>query len=230
MTSVRAVLLDVGGVFHLPDHERVAAALGHLDLGQDAQRCDRAHYAGLAALSCFEEADREVWTAYHRRYAESLGAVGAQVDEAAEVLLDTFLGDEMWTRVIPGSRAALAELAAAGFILAIVSNATGTVEGQLRANAICQVGPGPGIPVEAVIDSSVVGYAKPDPRIFALTLERLGVRPDEAVHVGDTPGADVVGARAAGVRAILVDPYDDHSDLDVERVHSLAEVPELLRR
>ena len=121
------------------------------------------------------------------------------------------------------------ELAAAGYTLAIVSNATGTVEAQLRANAICQVGPGPGVTVDAVIDSSVVGYAKPDPRIFEITLERLGVAPAEAVHVGDTPGADVAGARAAGIRPILVDPHDDHPHLEVERVRSLAEVPALVR-
>lgn len=229
MSPVRAVFLDVGGVFHLPDHDRVAAALAHLDLGDDASLCDRAHYAGVAALRSYEEGNREVWTAYHRRYAETLGATGTRLDAATEALLDTFGGDDMWTRVIPGSREALAELAAAGFALAIVSNATGTVEASLRANAICQVGDGPGIPVGAIIDSSVVGYTKPDPRIFEVALERLGVTPNEAVHVGDTPGADVDGARAAGVAAILVDPHDDHPDSDVQRVGSLAEVPSLLR-
>jgi hypothetical protein len=47
--------------------------------------------------------------------------------------------------------------------------------------------------------------------------------------VGDTPGADVDGARAAGVYPVLVDPYDLHAGLDVERVGSLADVVELVR-
>ncbi|HEX3667973.1 MAG TPA: HAD-IA family hydrolase, partial [Acidimicrobiia bacterium] len=83
--------------------------------------------------------------------------------------------------------------------------------------------------VEAIFDSTVVGVAKPDPRIFELALEALAVPATRAIHVGDTPGADVDGARAAGVRPVLVDPYYFHSDLDVERVTSLLDVVELVR-
>jgi putative hydrolase of the HAD superfamily len=56
--------------------------------------------------------------------------------------------------------------------------------------------------LDAVIISEQVGVAKPDPRIFALALDRLGVAPDAAVMVGDNWAIDVVGARAAGLRAI----------------------------
>ena len=59
-----------------------------------------------------------------------------------------------------------------------------------------------------VIDSSVVGFTKPDPRIFALALERLGVDAADALMVGDSPSADVDGALAVGIRAALIDPYD----------------------
>jgi putative hydrolase of the HAD superfamily len=83
--------------------------------------------------------------------------------------------------------------------------------------------------VEVILDSTVVGIAKPDPRIFDLALDALGVPADRALHVGDTPGADVDGARAADVHPVLVDPYDLHPDLDVERVDSLADVVELVR-
>ena len=79
-----------------------------------------------------------------------------------------------------------------------------------------------------MLDSSVVGVAKPDPRIFAIALERLGVAPEHAIHVGDTPAADVDGAIAAGVTPVLVDPYDDHAELAVTRVASLADVVALL--
>jgi putative hydrolase of the HAD superfamily len=47
--------------------------------------------------------------------------------------------------------------------------------------------------------------------------------------VGDTPAADVEGARAAGIRPLLLDPYDLHAGLEVERVRSLADVVELVR-
>jgi putative hydrolase of the HAD superfamily len=226
-TDVRAVLLDVGGVFHLPDHDRIVAAMARAGVTVEPAALDRAHYAGVRALTEFREGDREIWLAYNRGYARALGADG-RVEEVAEILLSEFTTGGVWTRIIPGSRDALAALKARGLKLAIVSNADGSVEAQLASDGICQVGPGPGVDVDAVLDSSVVGVAKPDPRIFEVALERLGIGPEHAIHVGDTPAADVDGAVAAGVTPVLVDPYGDHRDLDVVRVASLAAVTALL--
>jgi putative hydrolase of the HAD superfamily len=227
--DVRAVLLDVGGVFHLPDHDRIVAAMARAELTVDPRELDRAHYAGVRALTSFREGDRAIWLAYNRGYAAALGADG-RVEEVAEILLSEFTTGGVWTRIIPGSRDALAALKARGLRLAIVSNADGSVEAQLARDAICQVGPGPGVEVDAVLDSSVVGVAKPDPRVFRIALERIGVEPAHAIHVGDTPAADVDGALAAGITPVLVDPYDDHADLPVTRVASLTEVVALLDR
>ena len=77
--------------------------------------------------------------------------------------------------MIPGSVEALRDLKALGVKLAVVSNADGSVEQQLRDDGIGQVGPGDGVELDAVLDSAVVGVAKPDPRIFELALERIGV-------------------------------------------------------
>ena len=57
---------------------------------------------------------------------------------------------------------------------------------------------------DAIIVSGEVNVGKPDPRIFALALERLGARPDEAAMVGDSPARDITGALNAGVRAIMI--------------------------
>lgn len=227
--SVDAVLLDVGGVFVLPDHEHIAGALARAEVPVDRSQLDRAHYLGVAALEEFTEGDRTIWEGYNRAYARACGAGDEQLEAAVESLFNEFTVAEVWRRVIPGSREALRRLAELDVKLAIVSNADGTVEEQLRADRICQVGPGPGVAVDAVLDSTVVGVAKPDPKIFELALDRVGVAADRAVHVGDTPAADVVGAQAAGVRPILMDPYDFHTDMAVERVRSLAELADLLR-
>lgn len=229
MRPVRAVFLDLGGVFYLPDHERVVAALARLELAVERDRLDEAHYHGVAALDEIRDGDRSVWRAYHRAYAQVCGVSVDTVDTAIEVLLDEFEVGNVWTRIVPGSRDALEALAALGVQLAIVSNAEGTVEEQLRDDGICQVGPGPGVPVGLVLDSAVVGVSKPDPAIFGLALEALGVAAGDAVHVGDTPGADVVGARAAGVTPILVDPYDLHEGVDCLRVQSLSDVVAIVR-
>src|SRR3954447_8313086 len=189
---IDAVLLDVGGVFHLPDHERLRDAMGRAGVTVDPEHLDRAHYAGVKALTDFREGDRAIWLAYNRGYAHALGA-GDQVEDVAQVLLSEFTTGGVWTRIIPGSPEALRAIAATGVATAIVSNADGSVEAQLASDGICQVGAGPGVAVDAVLDSGIVGVAKPDPGIFAIALERCGVAPEHAIHVGDTPAADVDG-------------------------------------
>ena len=110
----------------------------------------------------------------------------------------------------------------------MVSNADGTVEQQLRDDALCQVGPGAGVEVGAILDSTNVGVAKPDPAIFTIALALLGVPAQRALHVGDTPSADVAGASAAGS-----DPCSSTRSTCTRRrlcarVASLREVLELL--
>jgi putative hydrolase of the HAD superfamily len=79
---------------------------------------------------------------------------------------------------------------------------------------------------EAVVASLEEGVEKPDPRLFHLTLERMGARPEETLHVGDNPEDDVEGARAAGLRALLLDRT---GTLEPPRaIHTLAQLPEAL--
>jgi putative hydrolase of the HAD superfamily len=229
VSTVQAVLLDLGGVFYLPDHDRVLDALATLEPAVEQHRLDEAHYHGVAALEDSRDGDGSVWHAYNRVYARVCGVAPDGIDRATAALLEEFGRGGVWTRVIPGAVAALRELDELGVGLAVVSNADGTVEAQLAVDGICQVGPGPGVSVAAVLDSSVVGVAKPDPSIFRLALDALGVDAAEAIHVGDTPAADVAGARAAGVTPVLVDPYDLHPAVDCRRVRSLADVPAIVR-
>lgn len=237
MDDVDAVLLDLGGVFYLPDHDRIGRALRRLGITIDPEDLDRAHYEGVAALTAppgpavldHHGDGTSVWHAYNRAYASVCGVEDDALDEATSVLLAEFGLGDVWTRIIPGAITALTELAELGLVLAVVSNAGGTVERQLRDDGICQVGPGPGVEVGIVLDSGVVGISKPDPRIFELALDALQVAPERTIHVGDTPAADVAGALAAGIRPVLIDPYDLHADAPCDRAGSLAEVAARLR-
>ncbi len=76
---------------------------------------------------------------------------------------------------------------------------------------------------DAIIASSQVGYAKPDPRIFAVALERLGVNAGEVLHVGDSETLDCMAARAAGVRALLIERTAS-GDRREGRIRDLGEV------
>jgi HAD superfamily hydrolase (TIGR01549 family) len=60
--------------------------------------------------------------------------------------------------------------------------------------------------IDALIVSERAGVSKPDPAIFAAALDRLQCRPDEAVMIGDSWAADIIGARAAGIRPIWFNP------------------------
>lgn len=201
---VEAVLLDVGGVFVLPHPDKVVPAL-EIDL--DEQGAARAHHAGVAAMDALDRGDMG---AYLTAYALEAGVPTARLRVALAALSSAFHAEadaKVWSWVVADAVGALRRLAATGVGLAVVSNSDGTVEGLLRDNAICQVGDGAGTPVAAVVDSSAVGCQKPDPAIFGRALEAVGVEAASAVHVGDTVHADVAGARAAGLRAVHLDPF-----------------------
>lgn len=228
MTAVEAVLLDVGGVFLLPDPDELIPVLVASGAKVDAQAVVRGHYAAIAAM----DRDGPDWDRYRATLARCCGVPEANVPAAGAALRRLFdlNGASLWRRVVPGSIAALRRLADTGVSLGVVSNADGTIAELLMAGKICQIGAGEGVPVTVVVDSHVVGVAKPDPAIFVIALERLGVQPAGAVHVGDTAHADVEGARAAGVRPLHLDPYGDcpYPDGHHEHVRSLDDVVEIV--
>jgi putative hydrolase of the HAD superfamily len=81
---------------------------------------------------------------------------------------------------------------------------TGVISNWDRRLASLIEGLGLGEMFDVVVSSADVGLRKPDPRVFMLACERLGVAPEEAVHVGDHHYADVLGARAVGMTPVLI--------------------------
>jgi putative hydrolase of the HAD superfamily len=148
--------------------------------------------------------------------------------EVTAVLQRLWQTSGLWRQPLPWAADGLAAIAATGVPIVIVSNADGTVADILAAIGLCQVGPGPGTELVAVIDSGAVGVAKPDPAIFELALAAAGTTADRAIHVGDAYQYDVRGARAAGIEPVLVDPLGLRTDVDCRRVASLVEVTALL--
>jgi putative hydrolase of the HAD superfamily len=98
----------------------------------------------------------------------------------------------------PGAASAVRELAARGVRLGIVSN-TGRTPGLILRRVLERHGLLGHF--EAISYSDEVGVRKPDALIFRATLARAAVGPEETVHIGDNPDADVLGARAVGMRA-----------------------------
>ena len=105
----------------------------------------------------------------------------------------------LWGQAFPGAADALRRVKAAGLVAGVVSNSNGSVRSILQQTGLAR-------DLDFVIDSAIVGVEKPDPRIFALALEHAKVPADAARYIGDFYSVDVLGARRAGLGAVLLDP------------------------
>lgn len=223
------MLFDAGNTLVFIDPPRaleVLVAFGasdDLQVFADAERKARLHLSRLLA-SAEPPPEVDAWRAY---FANLLGGVGIPQRtrrEAGRALWESHLREHLWTRTDPATPEALAGLLDAGFRLGVVSNADGRMPDLLDAVGLARH-------MEFVVDSHAVGFEKPDPRIFGIAVERMALTPGECVYVGDLYAVDVVGARSAGLRPVLVDPFEGYGDLalPVERIPAVSHLPELLR-
>lgn len=217
--SVRGVCLDAGGVLQLPDSDLVRDALGPLHINPSRERIRAAHYVALAKTE--RDATSADYDSWIKHYTEALGVPQADLVDTAARLKEAFSDGSAWSEIVPGALDGLMDLDRRGLRVAIISNTlvAGVVARSLARAGICQVGDGPAICVDAILDSSELGFSKPDPRIFQAGLESIGTTAGETVHVGDSASADVRGAIAMGIRAIHYDPMelcvdDTHEHLD----------------
>jgi putative hydrolase of the HAD superfamily len=219
--AVASVLLDAGGVLLVPDPVAMRRALAPLGVAPDDELCRRAHYASTREIDA-NGFDGD-WTKADRVIVELFGIPEASHADAFAAIHSVY-ESRAWVP-IAGATHALRRMQAAGIRLAVVSNAGGTMEEQLLAHRICGVGidDGETAEVEIVVDSHVHGVEKPDPRIFDIALAEMGIEAEGAVYVGDTVVFDVVGARAAGLTPVHVDPYQWCPFTDHPHVASLAD-------
>jgi putative hydrolase of the HAD superfamily len=128
------------------------------------------------------------------------------------VVLDALLASLRFYAYEDSARV-LRALRAAGIRTAVISNWDWSLHERLHETGLAEL-------VDGALASAEVGSAKPDGAIFAAALELVGARPGEAWHVGDTPEADIEGARAAGIRPVLI----ARDGADGADVHSLDEL------
>jgi putative hydrolase of the HAD superfamily len=203
--TTKAVFLDaLGTLVELePPWIRLAAELGVEvdDSVVAAFRAEMAYYRDHA----HEGADDASLADLRRRCADLLGReLGREISVEQMMAAIRF-------RAFGDAESALSDLRRRGLVLVCVSNWDVSLAGVLD-----RVGLGPLL--DGVVTSAGVGARKPDPAIFAAALELAGCDAAEALHVGDTPAEDVAGARAAGIRSVLLE-RDGGGD-----VSSLAEI------
>lgn len=220
----RAVIFDAGNTLVAMDYPAIAAHLarrGHargLDAIRAAERRARVRLDDdvIAAMRASTES-ADTHTRYLRYVLEHLGIDDAEEIEAASAWRRGYnppVG--LWNTAEPDAVSALARLRDAGIAAGVISNSNGTVRSTLDAGGLTPY-------LDFVLDSSVVGVEKPDRRIFELALREAGVAAHEAVYVGDLYSVDVLGARGAGLDAILLDPADLWGPRDCRRARGLHE-------
>ena len=222
--AIDTVFLDAGGVLVFPNWARVADALGRHGVRTSGEALAAVELHAKHAVDTGARGEPDLvrgWLVFHRVFAAAGVTSVAAIAGALGELQDYHAELNLWERVPPDVVPALQRLRASGRKLVVVSNANGRMRALLE-----RVGVAPH--VDLVIDSYEEGVEKPDPRIFQRALERAGARPETTLHVGDLFHTDVVGARAAGLRAVLLDLAGLYHDYDCERVASLDELAEVI--
>lgn len=228
---VRAVLFDLDDT--LFDHAGCArdalegvraghpcfAALPFVEFEQaHARVLELLHAEVLAGRVGLDDARRE---RFRRLFAEAGSECSDIVaHEAAEAYRSGYIRAR---RAILGAEALLARLQARARIGVVTNNLRHEQSEKLRACSLDRF-------VDVLVVSEEAGMSKPDPRIFEIALERLGCTAAEAVMIGDSWAADIVGAHAAGIRAVWFNPRGDlPPDASVPVLRSLEPADEALQ-
>ena len=218
----RAVLFDVGNTLLGLDHERIAPAVARtLGIELTAAMLRAASPRAALAMEEGKSTDQERALRYLHLLFEYAGVPPAEMPRVEKVLWTLHAERHLWSGVHPGTAAALARLEERRVPLGVVSNSDGSAQEAIDAAGL-------GRYFRVVVDSKLVGYEKPDPRIFLPALAALEVAPAEALYVGDLYEVDVVGARRAGMAAVLLDPAGLHASRDVPTAPDVAAVVDRL--
>lgn len=213
LPSVKAILFDLDGTLrhNIPSSNHTffeyAAQLGAVDSLEQRRHTIRwVHYYWaqspelMADLELYGSLSKEFWTFYAERTLTVFGCAPQYARELAPQVAQRM--DEEYDPLdhVPEEvHLTLQSLKDAGLRLAVVSNRSKPFDEQLATLGLSQY-------FEFAIAGGVIDLWKPGAGIFLHSVERLGVKPEETMYVGDNYFADVIGARNAGLQPVLIDP------------------------
>jgi putative hydrolase of the HAD superfamily len=203
--SLRRTLRDRHGI-EISEQRAKEAMQAEMSYYRD-HHAEGADAASLAQL-------RRRCAAVLREHLPEAGSIA--LDDLTEVLLDA-----LRFTPYPDAAPTLAALRRAGLRLAVVSNWDCSLRSVLAEVGLAAA-------VDEVVVSAEVGVEKPDARIFAAALAKLRRGPEESLFVGDSIDVDIVGARSAGLRAVLLDRAATPAEHRSERIFSLADLVALV--
>ena len=214
--SVSEVCLELlGAAGHDRDLESIRDLIPVLDeYYEDRYRADDTFWTS-------DEGANDVWVGMYSLLGRRLGVPD---DEATRLAADVYraFGEPGRWRAYDDVRPAFERLRAADVRVGLISNWDSRLERIFKGLGLEPL-------LDVVISSAAVGVHKPDPRIFELACERVGVEPRECAHVGDHYYADVLGARAVGMTPVLIERHGPGCARDdVASISSLDELEDAL--
>jgi putative hydrolase of the HAD superfamily len=223
---IQTVFLDAGGVLVNPNWSRVSDALARHGVHAGAALLAAAEPRAKKRLDTGDTIkatndQQRGWTYFNLVLTEA-GVPLSDATTAALAELHTYHQTyNLWETVPDEVLPALAAVRAKGLRLVVLSNANGTLHRAFDRLGLTSS-------FDVIFDSHREGVEKPDPRFFQIALQRAGADAATTMHVGDLYHVDVVGARAAGLQAWLLDAADLYSGFDCVRVRSLPDLADRL--
>jgi putative hydrolase of the HAD superfamily len=178
---------------------------------------DLAHDTGVTRPSLDPEDSRTFWTFLYRRFLAELDIL----DEHLPAQLYATFSDSTSYKVFDDVLPALGRLEQRGLRLGLISNFEGWLQKILVEQELHES-------FDVSVISGLEGVEKPDPAIYRLAVQRAGVDPARAVHVGDSVAMDVVPALEVGIKAVLLDRVGRYPDSGYISIGSLEELPDLI--
>jgi putative hydrolase of the HAD superfamily len=221
MAKRRFIFFDVGNTLLFPNRARILAPLPvekHPTLAgwQALERRTKQEFdQGLME----GKVDHSFWWTFHTYLLQDLNAVD---DRLRNALIANTQQSANWDQILPGTRDVLQRLRD-GYEIAVISNADGKIDAVLRRCGIADC-------FASITDSGNVGQEKPHPAIFEAALREMKAAPAESLYVGDVYSVDYVGARKAGMQAVLFDVAGTYRERDCPRVESLVDLEEWLKQ
>ncbi len=222
--EIRALLFDFGNTLAFLDYDALAEEFRRAQPALDATALERAEYIGRQALDEYVmntaplDLDR-AYELYFRAWMAAAGIPPARIDWCRQRFVALNQAESLWRVVRPGIVEHLRQFRDAGFKLGVVSNAMGNIQSDAERYGLDDY-------FDVIIDSHVVGVAKPDPRIFHIALAALRVAPEHSLFAGDLYSIDMVGAQAAGIAGCkLIDAMDCYSWVEHARIRGIHQLP-----
>jgi HAD superfamily hydrolase (TIGR01549 family) len=233
--DIRIILFDLDGTLrhNQPSSEHTflnfAVQLGAVESPDRRRNSMRwAHYYWAESpilqrdLEVFKDQEEDFWINYAYRHLLAFGCSQEQAHQLAQPLQNRMVTEYSPRDVVfPETIATLHDLKEGGFRLGLVTNRRSPCDDQLVELGLMPY-------LEATVIAGSVSAWKPNPLIFKHALKLLKASPEEAVYVGDNYFADVIGARRAGIRPVLLDPEGVFIDPDCEVICRIEELPLLL--